>query len=113
MRKITTTYAKIDTESSKQGDFSDTGWIDEDGESIELDKWDIEEGLTVIDKALDFLKDQGAISASSSYFHPGIWYSTEFQIEDYSTDEEVEYSFHLEGFTEVEEKEIYEKFNNQ
>lgn len=106
-RLIKRTYAVITPESASNGDYAKTGWTDETGESMELDKYDIEDGLTVTQKAIDFLKDKGAIFASSSHFHSGVWYSTEPTIEDYSTDEEWEYSYHLYGFTEAEEETIF------
>ena len=105
-RLIRTTYAVVTPESASDGDYAETGWIDETGESMELDEYDAEEELTITQKAIDFLRNKGAYP-SSSHFSPGTWYSTEPQIEDYSTNESWEYSYHLCGFTESEEETIF------
>lgn len=106
---IKTTYTKISP--PEEGEDSDpdveSGWEDEEGSSMEPDEYDLEEGLTAVDKAAAFLKDAGASESSASFFHPGIWYSTECAVEDYGTGESIERSFHLHGFTPDEELGVY------
>lgn len=106
-KKIKIPYATITPESAEAGDYEETGWIDEDGVSMKPDRRDREEGLTAADKAIDFLRDEGAFSPSGAPFYPGVWYSTGFETEDYSTNEEVEKSYHLYGFSEAEQRAIY------
>lgn len=105
--RILTTYNKTTPESVEQGDFSESGWEDEDGVDMTPDEWDREDGLTAATKAAKWLQDKGAYNTSASHFHPGMWYSTEWS-SDYRTGEETEYNFHLKGFTEAEEQEIFE-----
>lgn len=97
MKLIKTTYSQITPESASNGDFSETGWIDEKGESFDS-----------VEEAVDWLKREGAIEPSSTCFHPGIWYSTGFVCVDYSDGTEEERAFHLKGFTPEEEREVYE-----
>lgn len=103
------TFTRTTPESVEQGDFSETGWIDGEGVDMTPDEVDREEGLTAVDKAVKFMRNEGAIEPSSTAFHPGVWYSTEFSVIDYGTGEEEERSFHLDGFSPEEEREIYEK----
>ena len=90
----------------------DHGWIDEDGVEFEPDEYDIEEGMTpsesIVEQAAKFLKDEYAVNPSSAPgFHPGIWYSTEYETIDYGTGEQEERSFHLKGFTPDQEQAIW------
>ena len=59
-RRIRTSYSTYDEESLEAGDALEHGWEDEEGVEMDLDKWDIEDGITVAQKAAKFLKDQGA-----------------------------------------------------
>jgi hypothetical protein len=99
------TFSSVTPESAEDGDTSDHGFSDYD--SCEPDKFDIAEGLSAVDKAIEYLTDKGASQASASFFHPGVWYSTEYQTEDYGTGEETEYGYHPKNFTEVEQEEIF------
>lgn len=109
--RIVITFSRTTPESAEQGDFSETGWIDEEGESMEPDHWDRDEGITAVDKAAKFLWDEGAWHASSSHFHPGVWYSTESSTTDYQTGETEERSFHLKEFTPEQEQEVWNLFH--
>lgn len=88
----------------------DNGWEDEDGESMKLDDYD--EGITEIDKAVEFLNNKGATEPSSSEYHIGIWYTTPDSDKNYTTGENTYYSCHLSGFTPNEEYEIWKKMMN-
>ena len=120
IKQIFTTYSTVTTQSAEMGDTSDNGWYDsgfrykpddkpETGFLCDPDEVDSEDGITAVDIAVKYLKDNGVCEASSSHFHTGIWYSAESQREDYSTDESIEYSFHLEGFNETEQELIFSK----
>ena len=102
-KKIVTTYQTTTPESLENGDYAESGFLDEDGVSMIPDQFD---DITIIEKSVEFLKDNYAYETSSSGFHIGIWYSATGE-EDYSTGEITYYSYHLEGFTEDEEYEIW------
>lgn len=95
--KIRITYSKATEESSEHGEFSETGWVHEEGVGVEH-----------VADALGFLYDEGVIQASSSEYHPGIWYSTGWKL-DYDDEEGVEeqLSYHPVGFTAKQEKALY------
>jgi len=105
-RLIKTTFTIVTEESAQDGDFAESGYLDEDGVSMEPDEFDIEEGLSCVDLAVKFLKGNGVISASSSRFHVGTWYSSEDDTDMRSGDCET-HSYHLEGFSPEEEEAIF------
>jgi hypothetical protein len=111
--RITITFSRTTPESAEQGDFSESGWIDEEGVDMAPDEFDREEGLTATDKAAKYLYDEGATEASSSQFHPGLWYSSGWSTVNYRTGEEEERNFHLVGFTEEQEREVYDKLRQR
>ena len=92
--KIKTTFASITPESAEVGELSDQGWLDEEGSEFED-----------VDEVVDYLKGEGAMEPSSSCPHIGVWYSTEMQIEDFATGEQMQKSFHISGATPEEEEE--------
>lgn len=108
--KIRTTFSKIrwrdDAEGDPNGYDEEHGFEDEEGQDVEVDEFDREEGLDVADVAANWLRSEGVGEASSSHFHPGIWYSG-YPEQDYHTGWETTRSFHLEGFTPEEEQEIF------
>ena len=61
-------------------------------------------------KVVRWLRDHGATEVSSTSFHPGDWYSTPFEVEDYSTGAERSEDFFLRNFTPQEEKLVFERF---
>lgn len=99
------TFSSITPESAEDGDTSDAGYSDYD--SCEPDEYDIRDEITSVDKSIEYLRDKGATQASSSHFHVGVWYSTEYQTEDCGTGEETEYSYHPKNFTPDEEAAIF------
>lgn len=110
---ITTTYQTTTPESSEDGGYSDQGWEDEDGESMLPDEYDIDDDITAVDKAVDFLKNKKyATEPSSNNFHVGISYSTTSPDTNYQTGEETYHTCFLEGFTEEEEFEIFKIITN-
>ena len=106
-RRIRITYTITEEESAAEGDYEETGWENEAGVLVEPDEYDIEEGRTAVDNAVRFLKNSNVSEPSSSQFHPGVWYT--------AYDEPMEIgglrdrSFHLSGFTEEEELEIFNR----
>lgn len=120
---ILMTYEIVTEESAEYGDVAERGWSDENhnhyetypediqGEEepphieFELDEFDIEEGLTIVDKVVEFLKKEYVTEASNYPFSPGSWYTAYGE----DNDDTVNYSYHLYGFTPEEEMEIAQK----
>jgi hypothetical protein len=100
-KTITTTFQRTTPESLETGDYSDQGWEDDDGESMIPDEYDLEDNITAVDKAVEFLKyKKYTTEPSSNRFHVGISYSsTDADITNYSTGEETYYTCRLNGFT--------------
>ena len=111
MRLIRTAYSVVTRESAEVGDFADTGWKDEEGETMEPDALDLEDDLTAVDLAVRFLKDKGVTEASSSRVHAGVWYSA-FE-DDYRTGDSTESTYHLDDFTPEEQAAIYAQVMNR
>lgn len=111
--RITITYETITPESAEQGDAEDRGWIDEEGESMLADEFDLEEGLTVVDKAVAFLKKNYATEPSSSHFDDGVWYTAYDYDHDYETGATENRSYHLNGFTTEEAEEIFNRMTGK
>lgn len=109
--RIAISYSCITPGRVENGENSDNGWEDEEG--VEMTPHEFEEDdedptrATAVSKAVEFLQNEGAYHASSSHFYPGIWYTTEYQVEDYETGEEKERSFHLKDFTPEEEEAVW------
>lgn len=121
-RKIRTAYTITTDESAEHGDFAEQGWVNEEGESMEPDEWDIEEGvekytfpetahlppdsLGAIYNAVRFLRSAGVMEASSSSFQEGIWYIGE---EDFNneTGEREQHSYFLANFDPDERRTVY------
>lgn len=103
-RRIRTSYSIVTPESAEQGDFAESGWEDEEGETIEVDDFD-DEGTTVVDKAVQWLRDKGVSEASASFWHPGVWY-TSYE-ENYRDGSTTERNYHLVNFTDAESEGIF------
>jgi len=71
------------------------------------------DGLNLADVTVRYLHAEGCYEASASHFHPGVWYSTEWSTTDYRTGEQEERNYHLVGFTEEQEREVFEKFKQR
>jgi len=112
---IRTTYQTTTPESLENGDYEDQGWVDEEGESMRPDEYDVEEGITAVDNAVEFLKNNKyTTEPSSTEFMVGTSYSSSSPYEEnYQTDEKTYYTCHLDGFTEEEELRIYSKITNK
>ena len=110
--RIRVSYSQTTPESAEAGDFSESGWIDEEGKEMTPDRWDREEGLTAVDLAVKFLRDEGANETSGSHFHPGVWYYSDWQT-DYHTGTQEERSYHLVDFSPEEEQAIWTKMHER
>lgn len=113
--RILTSFTRY-TPSEEDRDDHKTGWIDEDGDTIEIDANDIEDMLdettpvtsALVTATVKWLSRADAREFSSSNFQPGGWYSSSWDT-DYRTGAETQREFHLEGFTKSEEELIYKK----
>jgi hypothetical protein len=108
--KIKTTFSRITWgDTGDPDDYAEEhGFEDEEGEEFEIDEFDREDEIDLATKVAAWLRDKGVSSGSSSHFHPGIWYTGEGET-DYRSGAETQRSYHLEGFTPDEEKDIFYK----
>jgi hypothetical protein len=108
--KIKTSFSRITWHDNADGDpdayDEEHGFEDEEGEEFEIDEFDRDDGIDLATKVAKWLRNKGVIEGSSSHFHPGIWYTSEGDI-NYRTGAETQRSFHLEGFTPEEEEAIF------
>ena len=119
-RAIATAYQTVTPESAAEGDVADRGWEDQDGDSIEVSSYDIEEARgegshapvtdAIVKQAVRWLRDHGANETSSSSYHAGVWYSSPSEVTDYSTGEERSEDFFLRNFTDKEERLVFVEF---
>lgn len=111
--RIRIAYDIVTPESSQYGDVDSRGWIDEIGEACEPDAYDIAEGLTRVDLAVELLTNRGSLEPSASQYHSGIWYSeygaNQGTRDYYEKGEEETRTYHLTGFSEREQSAIYER----
>jgi hypothetical protein len=104
-KRIQVAYSLITPESAANGDFEDTGWLDEKGvEMSDLEGWDNAD--TPVDKAVGYLGSEGVDAVSSFPFSPGAWY---IRVDNQENGNVMEYTYHLSGFTPEEEQEIYKQ----
>lgn len=110
MKLIRTSYEIITYESAEDGDAEERGWIDEEGESMEPDQYDLEEGLTAVDIAVAFLQRnigaEGMEASSSGPLSLNDWWTSYKYNEDYATGAIENRSYHPVGFTVEEINEI-------
>jgi hypothetical protein len=94
-RRIGVTYDIVTPESAEDGDVAERGWINE---GIPIDG---------VREAIRMLKYDGPFEPSSSAFHKGVWYTESEGDTDYHTGAVETKSYHLYGFTEAEERVIF------
>jgi hypothetical protein len=104
---IKISFENWNDEAASAGDTDDRGWENEDGVDMTPDEEETQEGMTAVDKAVDFLKKSGAVHPSSSHFNSGTWYSTD-EMPNYQTGDVKILSFHLAGFDDEEENKIFD-----
>ena len=105
--RVLITYERITPGEDDEEPEVESGWEEEDGIGMAPDADEIADGVTAAAKAAEFLRREGATDPSSSFFHPGIWYSTGHDIVDYGTGTEEQKSYHLKGFSRDEEREVH------
>lgn len=110
MRKIRISYETVTPESAAEGDIADSGWIEEEGITIDPDEYDIEEhgGKSAAVVAMVIETIGRYVEPSASCFFPGVWYTDVDSNIDYRTGAENRRSYHLSGFSEDEEKLIFQ-----
>jgi hypothetical protein len=109
---IKVSYSTVTAESAAEGDYAESGWEDEEGMDMTPDQYDVEEGLTAVDKAVSNLRAAGAVEPSSSAYHRGVWYSGDAE-EDYRTGESITRAYHLYNFTPEQEREIFDRITKR
>ena len=113
MRRIKVTYDVVTPESAQEGDYAETGWIDEEGVEIIPDEFDIEEHGSESEAAVALaVKFIGKGVEASDYPRccPGhTWYTDIEGDTEYSTMAVTRQSYHLEGFDDSEQIAIYRK----
>jgi hypothetical protein len=113
VRKISESYEIITHESAAEGVAAENGWIDEEGTAISPDTYDLDETegdetLAAVRLAVKHITQHGGVEASSSRWHSGLWYSYYDETGDYATGDRENRSFHLSGFSELEERHIFD-----
>lgn len=103
-------YENWTHEDLEAGDTGDRG--ENDDVEFELDEFDIEEGLALPDLVVKYLSERGVSEASSSQFHKGVWYDTE-PSQDFRTGDWRRESYHLKGFSEADEAEVYRRLTKR
>lgn len=114
--RILVSFRKTIPQGEDEYPEEESGWIDETGHSCVPDEYDRDEGLTAVDLAVKFMKKEGAGEASSSHFHKGIWYSTypsQWTHDHFTTGTDESHDFHLKGFTEAQEREIFRRMTER
>ncbi len=111
MRRIRITYQTVTPESAENGDYADSGWIDEDGVCIDPDDCDVEdygsESYAAIALAVKTIGN-GVEASDYPRCYPGhTWYTQIDADKDYSDGSETTRSYHLDGFSVSEEIGIY------
>lgn len=101
--RITSAYEIVTEASAANGEAEERGWLNEHGVEIEGD-----EEMSLADLAVEYLQSKGAIHPSSSHFCPGVWYSTEEEM-NMRTGEVETTSYFLEDFPWEVEEEIFKR----
>jgi hypothetical protein len=110
-RRIRITFQTVSEESAENGDFEETGWINEEGETVEPDDYDVDEhgseSAAVVALAVKII-GRGCEASDYPTCHPGhTWYTDCDGDTDYSDGSVTTQSYHLDGFSEEEELAIY------
>jgi hypothetical protein len=98
-REIAVNFETITEESAAQGDVADRGEYDVNEILPDFDE-------TFADAAVKYLHNRGARESG------GDWFESEADV-DYETGEATTYSYHLKGFTEEEEDEIWRQMKGR
>jgi hypothetical protein len=94
------TEASVDDDDTADGGFAGS-------ESCEPDEFDLADGMSAVDKAMEYLTRQHCVEPSSSHFHVGVWYLDADGEQDYRTGDETRHNYHPTNFNEQEQREIF------
>lgn len=112
MRRIRISYETVTPESAEYGDCADSGWENEEGVCITPDEYDVEEHGSEFDAVVALAVDTIGHSCEASDYPrccPGhTWYTEIDGDVDYSDGSETRRSYHLDGFSDDEERAIYD-----
>jgi hypothetical protein len=100
-RGVFVTYATTTPESCDAGELAGHGYEDYDEFTPDDDQ------QMSVDIAIEYLREKGATTPSTSSPQHGVWYSTDFETANYATGLNISYSFHLKNFTPDEETAIF------
>lgn len=78
---------------------------------VEPDEYDIGEDKTAVDLTVDYLRGEGAVEASASHFHQGVWYICNGDMDRQGC--YLNRSYHLKGFTEDEELQVFQRITGR
>ena len=137
MKYIVCTYDIVTEESAQNGDTAEHGFEsclghrhpiqdtdgyhkenvglkpEDIGYEVTLDEYDFEEGMTIVDKAVDYLEGNSAFYPSNApTWSNGTWYNA-LSTMSYDNGESTGYAYHLHGFTQEEEQEIYTRITKR
>ncbi len=101
--RIVITFDITTPESAAEGCNEDSGWEDEAGIPCLDDNSEVP--VSAVEFAAGFIKNVRP-EASSSCFHPGIWYMGQPD-QDFRTGAEKTLSYHLKDFSEADQLAIY------
>lgn len=93
---IRISYGIVTPESAEDGAYAETGWEDEEGAKHS------------VQSAIALLRCHCVEPSNSPSFCPGTWYTEYNAHEDFRTGAVTSRAYHLDGFSEVEERAIYE-----
>lgn len=107
-RRISSTYSTVFPADEGEYPEEEHGFLDEEGSSMEPDEYDTEEGITAVDKAVKFLKYEGATEQGSDVDY----YTPDSDI-NYRTGTYTTRSYRLHGFTPEELREVSERMHRR
>lgn len=111
VRRIRISYDVVMPESAEDGDFAETGWENEEGEIVDPDDSDVDEAgselAAVVECAVRIVGNGVEPSDSPRCCAGHTWYTDCDGDVDYEDGSETRHSYHLDGFSEDEERAIY------
>jgi hypothetical protein len=99
--RIATSYDLVTPESAEEGDIAESGWVDEEGESMDGD-----EDVTPVEAAIAFLRRLGVYPSASCFYAGCVWYIGQPDL-DFRTGAEETRSYFPRGYTDAEAEEIF------
>lgn len=105
-KEVNIYFQTISPESASIGDFKDVGEFDL------ISGYSVKELYEFITRR-SYSYCSNYLEASSSKFHPGIWYSTVDPDIDYQSGIETYYTIHLENYSEEEELQFFNLLFNR